>query len=72
VNIVNARGSTKILDVATGTGGQAFAFAKRGYNVVGIDLSEDMVKVASSLNKYENLKFRVADAANLPFEDNYY
>jgi len=72
VNIVNARGNSKILDVATGTGGQAFAFAKRGYDVVGIDLSEDMVKVASGLNKYENLKFRVADATNLPFEDNYF
>ena len=39
-------------DVCTGTGTQAFAFAKRGYEVVGIDLSEEMLRVAKK-NKYE-------------------
>lgn len=68
-DFTNARKDSKILDVATGTGKQAFAFAKRGYKVVGIDLSEDMLKVAKKKNKYENLKFEVADATNIPFED---
>jgi len=72
VNIVNAKKGSRILDVATGTGGQAFAFARKGYDVVGVDLSEDMVKVANSLNRYKNLKFRVADATSLPFENNYF
>src|SRR4030042_2238358 len=70
VNFTNVRNGSKILDVATGTGKQAFAFAKKGYDVIGIDLSEAMLKVANKKNKYENVKFEVADATNLPFEDN--
>ncbi len=69
VDFTNAGIGSKILDVATGTGKQAFAFAKRGYDVTGIDLSEAMLKVASKKNKYENAKFIVADAANLPFKN---
>ena len=70
VRFVNAREGSRILDVATGTGGQALAFAKKGYDVVGIDLSEDMLKVANKINRYENLKFEVADATNMPFKNN--
>jgi len=70
VDFANARNDSRILDVATGTGKQAFAFAKKGYDVIGIDLSEDMLKVANKRNKYRNVKIEVADAANLSFEDN--
>src|SRR4030042_1286840 len=70
VNFANARKGSKLLDIATGTGKQAFAFAKKGYDVIGIDLSEAMLKVANKKNKYENVKFEVADATNLPFENN--
>jgi demethylmenaquinone methyltransferase/2-methoxy-6-polyprenyl-1,4-benzoquinol methylase len=70
VNFTDARNGSKILDVATGTGKQAFAFAKKGYDVIGIDLSEAMLKVANKKNKYGNVKFEVGDATNLPFEDN--
>lgn len=69
---VNARNGSRILDVATGTGGLAFAFAKRGYDVVGIDLSEDMLRVADGMNEYQNLRFEVADAADMPFEDSHF
>jgi len=69
VDFTNARRGSRILDVGTGTGKQAFAFAKKGYDVIGIDLSEDMLKVAKKKNTHENVKFEVADATNLPFED---
>lgn len=72
VDFTNAKNGSKILDVCTGAGGQAFAFAKRGYEVVGIDLSEDMIRVAKKKNKYKNLEFKVADATNMPFEDGYF
>jgi len=72
VNLVDAGNSLRILDVATGTGEQAFAFAKRGYDVIGIDLSEDMLKVANKKNKYENVKFEIADATNIPFKDKHF
>ncbi len=70
VNLTNAQKGSKILDVATGTGQQAFAFAKKDYEVIGVDLSEAMLNVAKKKNKYRNAKFEVADATNLPFEDN--
>lgn len=69
-DFANAREGSKILDVATGTGGQAYAFARKGYDVVGIDLSKEMIEVAKRRNKYKNLRFEVADATDLPFEDN--
>lgn len=70
VTFTGAKTGSKILDVATGTGKQAFAFAKRGYDVTVIDLSEAMLTVAKRKNKYENVKFEVADATNLPFQNN--
>jgi len=70
VNFTDARKGSKILDIATGTGKQAFAFAKQGHEVIGIDLSEAMLKVANKKNRYGNVRFEVADATNLPFEDN--
>ena len=70
VDFTGAEKGSQILDVATGTGKQAFAYAKRGYDVVGIDLSEGMVKVANRKNRYKNAKFQVADATSLPFDEN--
>ncbi|MCL5949112.1 MAG: class I SAM-dependent methyltransferase, partial [Candidatus Bathyarchaeota archaeon] len=67
-SLANTKKCLKILDIATGTGKQAFAFAKKGHDVIGIDLSEEMLKVAMKRNKFENAKFEVADATNLPFE----
>jgi demethylmenaquinone methyltransferase/2-methoxy-6-polyprenyl-1,4-benzoquinol methylase len=72
VRVADASHDSKVLDVATGTGKQAFAFAKRGYAVYGVDLSEDMLRVANRKNRYPNAKFQVADATNLPFEDEHF
>lgn len=59
----------RLLDVATGTGGQARAFAARAQEVVGVDLSEAMLRVAHRTNRASNLAFRQADASRLPFAD---
>ncbi len=68
----NAKKGSKILDVATGTGKQAFSFAKMGYEVIGIDLSEPMLRLAVRNNRYNNANFVLADAAKLPFKDEYF
>ena len=70
VDFTGAEKGSRILDVATGTGKQAFAFAEKGYDVTGIDLSKAMLKVANKKNRYKNVRFQAADATNLPFEDN--
>lgn len=60
---------SKVLDVATGTGAQAHEFAAAGGEVVGIDLSEPMLRVARRKRRLPNLTFLRADATALPFED---
>jgi ubiquinone/menaquinone biosynthesis C-methylase UbiE len=68
MEMAGAGEGAEILDVATGTGKQAFAFARNGYKVTGVDLSEDMLKIARRNNKYANLDLKEVDAACLPFE----
>ncbi len=36
----------RILDLACGTGNYTFLFAKRGYDVTGVDLSQEMISIA--------------------------
>lgn len=61
----------KILDVATGTGAQAYEFAKLGYDVIGIDLSPEMLAQARKKIRSDlKLRFQHEDATNLPFKDN--
>lgn len=59
----------RVLDVATGTGEQAFAFADRAAEVVGVDLSDAMLEIARRKNRHSNITFQQADAAALPFPD---
>ncbi|PKK81708.1 MAG: class I SAM-dependent methyltransferase [Thermoplasmata archaeon HGW-Thermoplasmata-2] len=68
-DLADIENNSRILDVATGTGKQAFAFAKIGHEVVGIDMSEDMLNVAKKKNGHANVNFLAADAARMPFED---
>ncbi|MFZ5933088.1 MAG: class I SAM-dependent methyltransferase [Patescibacteria group bacterium] len=70
VGLITPKKGLNILDVCTGTGSQAFAFGKKGYDVVGIDLSGDMLKVANKKNKYDNVKFMITDAIEMPFDNN--
>ncbi len=70
VDFANAGKGSTILDVATGTGQQAFAFAKRGYDVIGVDLTESMLEIGRKHNKGGLVKFEAADATHLQFEEN--
>ena len=56
----------RILDLGCGTGHLTSLIAESGAEVVGIDSSEDMVRVASE--NYPNIRFEVADARSLPFD----
>ncbi len=61
----------RILDVGTGTGFLALILAELGHEVVGLDISEGMLKVAKMKAKKRGLKvqFKLGDAENLPFKD---
>jgi SAM-dependent methyltransferase len=60
-----------LLDVGCGTGSLAHAMAARwpGRNVIGADVAAPYVAFARSQYKLDNLTFKEADAAKLPYAD---
>jgi 2-polyprenyl-3-methyl-5-hydroxy-6-metoxy-1,4-benzoquinol methylase len=64
----------KILDVGCGTGRHAINLATKGYkNITGIDLSPNLISAAKKVAKEKNVQvdFRVGDARELPFENEF-
>lgn len=60
---------SSLLDVGTGTGALAGELLGRGSQVVGIDISEEMISVARRKFKiFPNSDFLVAQAEKLPFQ----
>ena len=70
---INYDKNTKILDIGCGTGRHSIELAKRGYNVVGIDLSESLLKRAKQKMLAQNLQinFQKYDARNLPYSNEF-
>jgi SAM-dependent methyltransferase len=58
---------TRVLDVATGPGYVAAGAARRGADVLGVDIATAMVDLAGAL--HPEIEFRRADAQDLPVED---
>jgi demethylmenaquinone methyltransferase/2-methoxy-6-polyprenyl-1,4-benzoquinol methylase len=69
VRFASPSAGSRILDAATGTGTQAFAFADLGSLVVGVDLSPAMLSRAQHKNRFPNVVLAIGDAARLPFND---
>lgn len=65
--------NTRILDIGCGTGRHSVELAKRGYYVVGIDLSMNMLNKARFNAKKEkvNVQFIQADARQLNFDNEF-
>ena len=64
------KGKEQVLDIATGTGFTAFAFAPNVANVVATDLTEEMLVKAAELAQEQaipNVAFSLAAAEALPF-----
>lgn len=59
-----------ILDAGCGTGGHAIPLAKRGYDITGIDISEEMLKIAKENSRKNdvNLTFNVMDLCDLELQ----
>jgi SAM-dependent methyltransferase len=58
-------GPGRLLDIGCGTGAHTSAFAERGWTVVGVDISDDLLERARA----RQLDVVNADAAALPFDD---
>lgn len=59
-----------VLEIATGPGLLAKHIANAAHEIVATDYSEGMINEAKKGDYPDNLSFLVADATNLPFEDN--
>ncbi|NJE07831.1 class I SAM-dependent methyltransferase [Thermococcus sp. M39] len=61
----------KVLDLACGAGGFSFLLEDYGFEVIGVDIDEDMLKKAREYKKERgsNVVFVQADAKKLPFKD---
>jgi 2-polyprenyl-3-methyl-5-hydroxy-6-metoxy-1,4-benzoquinol methylase len=66
---IGANHSVRILDIGCGTGRHAIELARRGYSVVGIDLSESQLNRAreKAVEHGFPIDFRQTDARELPF-----
>jgi len=64
----------KILDIGTGTGFLSLMLAEMGHEVVGLDISEEMIEKAKkkAVGQGVEIMFKQGDAENLPFETGYF
>jgi SAM-dependent methyltransferase len=62
-----------ILDLGCGTGGHALVLSKRGYQVVGVDISKEMLDIARrKADKYNPfLKFIESDIRSLNIQEKF-
>ncbi|GAB7020341.1 hypothetical protein JCM18750_32020 [Halostagnicola bangensis] len=60
------RDGASVLDLGCGAGRTTQALVSRGFDVVGVDVSEPMIRKSSSL--FPDLEVRVGDATDLSFE----
>jgi SAM-dependent methyltransferase len=58
----------RVLDLCCGSGRHSRALAKRGYDVVGVDLSPVLLQLAKEQNTYPNLEFHQYDMREIPFQ----
>jgi SAM-dependent methyltransferase len=67
---LNPRPGERILDLSTGTGWTSRLVARRGANVVGVDIAADLLDAARARAQAEDLSvdYQLGDAENLPFE----
>jgi 2-polyprenyl-3-methyl-5-hydroxy-6-metoxy-1,4-benzoquinol methylase len=53
---INYDKSLRIIDIGCGTGRHSIELSKRGYNVIGIDLSDSQLNRANEKAKAQNLE----------------
>lgn len=72
-DVLQLKGTEKILDLACGLGRHSLELAKRGCTVVGIDLTEDYINEAIKISKLENvpIEFQCKDIRDVRYQDEF-
>ncbi|WP_346930943.1 methyltransferase domain-containing protein [Clostridium sp.] len=60
----------QVLEIGVGTGNLASKFLDKGYDIVGMDQSREMLCVAKE--KYPKLKVRIGEFLKIPYGDRYF
>jgi SAM-dependent methyltransferase len=73
LKILKPHGDERILDLACGSGRHSLELCRRGFSVVGVDISEELIEIASGEATVEGLdvQFVHADLRQLDYEDEF-
>jgi SAM-dependent methyltransferase len=73
VGMLKPEGSERVLDLACGIGRHSLELRRRGFEVVGIDISEELLEMARREAESQSLEitFVQADLRELDFEDEF-
>lgn len=73
IKTLNLTGKERILDLACGYGRHSLSFARKGYSVVGVDITPEYIDDANKIAKTEslNVDFINADIRNVRFENEF-
>jgi SAM-dependent methyltransferase len=73
IKILKLTGEERILDLACGFGRHSLSFAKRGFSVVGVDITKDFVKDAKLSAQKDSLsvEFICADIREIAFKNEF-
>lgn len=71
--MLGAKGGERVLDMACGTGRHSLELARRGHDVVGTDISPDLLAIAEADAEAESLSasFVAADLRELDFSEEF-
>jgi SAM-dependent methyltransferase len=71
--MLGAKGGERVLDMACGTGRHSHELARRGFEVVGVDISADLLAIAEADAEAESLNasFLAADLRQLDFDQEF-
>lgn len=72
IELMNIPADARVLDVGCGSGWATRLIAEKaqGGNVIGIDISDEMIRLArASSTSFSNVQFEIASAEKLPFDD---
>jgi len=69
IKALHLRGNEKILDLACGFGRHSLEFARRGFSVVGVDITKEYIEDAKNTAEKEKLpaRFLHMDIRDIPF-----
>lgn len=73
IKTLGLKGNERILDLACGFGRHSLSFASKGFDVIGIDITEEYIRDAKNTAKKKNLKieFINADIRELKYKNEF-